>query len=297
MEQNIEKDYVANLLEINKTMRNELEILYSLMRKKLIIEDSEIEYKKKLNDLIFKLETIQINLSSLMKNHNNLIELINDINIKVKKVENEEEKNNKINTYEKEINKINLENEEIKKKNEKLNQENIKLKEEIIENKKPLLRVKNKENNILTIDGEEPVGRIIIYNDKYELVDDIKEKRNNIIKKIILKKNLKDSLYHWYKVTIKVNNSCLNGIYGYCYSEHYTNQKYEFAPIHGNIDSDEVSDSIQPLFSDFLRNMNLSLAAFNLFTFYSQLCDNNIMIKKKYLPHWKKVFKKEKKFI
>ena len=148
MEQNIEKNYVANLLEINKTMRNELEILYSLMRKKLIIEDSEIEYKKKLNDLIFKLETIQINLSSLMKNHNNLIELINDINIKVKKVENEEEKNNKINTYEKEINKINLENEEIKKKNEKLNQENIKLKEEIIENKKGISEL-SKNNTLL----------------------------------------------------------------------------------------------------------------------------------------------------
>ena len=80
MEQNIEKNYVANLLEINKTMRNELEILYSLMRKKLIIEDSEIEYKKKLNDLIFKLETIQINLSSLMKNQNNIVEIINDNN-------------------------------------------------------------------------------------------------------------------------------------------------------------------------------------------------------------------------
>ena len=131
MENNIGKEYIINLLEINKTMRNELELLYSLIRKKLIIEDCEIEYKKKLNDLIFKFETIQINLSSLMKNQNNIVEIINDINSKTLKITNENERINKINNLENEINKINLENKEMKNKIEKLNQENAKLKEEI----------------------------------------------------------------------------------------------------------------------------------------------------------------------
>ncbi len=136
MENNIGKEYIINLLEINKTMRNELELLYSLMRKKLIIEDCEIEYKEKLTDLIFKFETIQINLSSLMKDHNNIVELINDIDSKALKITNEDERINKINNLENEINKITLENKEMKNKIEILNQENSKLKEEILENKK-----------------------------------------------------------------------------------------------------------------------------------------------------------------
>ena len=121
--------------------------------------------------------------------------------------------------------------------------------------------------------------------------------RNNN-KNILLKRNLRRIIYKWHdlSITIKTSNSCLDGIYGYCYTENYTYETYEYAPIHGNIDSAEVSGTIQPYFSDFLKSMNLSVAAFNLFQFYTQLREESILIKKKYLPHWRKITKIRKKF-
>ena len=173
--------------------------------------------------------------------------------------------------------------------------------EEISKAPKTILRgIKTKTpkgtTNIIELNEEEPVNRIIIQEEKDKLDLEKGDRKLYLIKNIILKRNLKRIFYHWYKVTIKIktSSSCLDGIYGYCYTEHYTSYNYEFAPIHGNIESQDVSETIQPLFSDFLRNMNLSVAAFNLFTFYSQLRDKSILIKKKYLPHWRKHLKIQK---
>ena len=102
---------------------------------------------------------------------------------------------------------------------------------------------------------------------------------------------LKHFFDYWCKVSVKKSYSFLNGIYGYCYTEHYTDRIHIFTPIQGNIEFDETSELIQPIFSDFLGKMCLSVAAFNLFMFYSQLHDISIMIKKKYLVHWKKSVK------
>ena len=175
------------------------------------------------------------------------------------------------------------------------------LEEEISKKPKTILRGRKTKTpketiSINSLNEEEPGNRIIFQEEENKLNLEAGERKIYLIKNIILKRNLKRKFYHWYKISIKIKKSysCLDGIYGYCYTEHYTNYNYEFAPIYGNVETQDVSESIQPLFSVFLTNMNLSVAAFNLFTFYYQLHDKSILIKKKYLPYWRKHLKIEK---
>ena len=180
---------------------------------------------------------------------------------------------------------------------EKHNKEKNNLEKEIIGKKEKLKGKKNKSKNItLLLDQEEPVNRIIIQDDR-EILEP-KEKGRLLLKKIIKKRILKPVLYQWFENTQKLKiekrvNSRLNGIYGYCYTEQYTYESYEYAIIHANIESKEINNTINPLFSKFLRKMNLSVAAFNLFNFYSQLHDIKSMCKRKYLSYWRKISKLE----
>lgn len=154
---------------------------------------------------------------------------------------------------------------------------------------------KTKNKNIVLLDQEEPVNRIIIQEEKDRNALD--NRRKKLLRRIFYLIYLRRPLYLWYEnaqkmESYKFTNSCLNGIYGYCYTEQFTYDNYEYANIHANIESSQYyssSDSMNPYFGDFLRNMNLSVAAFNLFTFYSQLHDWTLIRKKKYLIYWRKV--------
>ena len=90
---------------------------------------------------------------------------------------------------------------------------------------------------------------------------------------------------------IKSKNSSLNGIYGLCFTQDFTNykNKEEYVSIDGNEKSKEINGNIQPLFSDFLKSMNCSIATFNLFTYYTQFHDNKFLLKKKFLPIWRRI--------
>lgn len=95
----------------------------------------------------------------------------------------------------------------------------------IIFNTMPILRgIKNKENNIKVLNQEEPLDRIIFYNKASELDNKRKEKQKILLKKLILTRNIQYSFDHWNKASIKLSNACLNGIYGYLYTQHYTNR-------------------------------------------------------------------------
>ena len=168
-------------------------------------------------------------------------------------------------------------------------------KEIIIQSKPNIKKINNFENsNNIILYQQKIRNGIIINKENYELIDEKKERQKFLFKKIIMKKYLKHLFNYWFKVSAKKPNSFLNGIYGYCYFDHYTDQVYFFTPIHGKFEFGATPESIQPVFSDFLRKVHLSVAAFNLFTFYSQLHDISIMIKKKYLLHWKKSVKSSK---
>ena len=90
---------------------------------------------------------------------------------------------------------------------------------------------------------------------------------------------------------IKGKNSCLNSIYGICYMEDSDNNKNkdECISLYGNNKSEKINDNIQPDFANFLKEMNSSIATFNLFNFYTQFHDNKFLIKKKFLPIWRNI--------
>ena len=130
-------------------------------------------------------------------------------------------------------------------------------------------------------------------NDNQNLDDEDKEDILEIIKTndIKLEKSNKKEEKNEEDKEIKGKNSSLNGIYGLCYTEDFTNNKNkeEYISIYGNKKSENINQNIEPHFTDFLKAMNCSIATFNLFTFYSQFHDNKFLIKKKFLPFWRNI--------
>ena len=99
---NYESKYIYNILQINKSLRDEIEVIYKLLRKKLKMEipsnlDNKIEkenegqinniYLIKLNNLINEFEIILSNLGIQMESHNELIIVLNTIEEKYKTIQ------------------------------------------------------------------------------------------------------------------------------------------------------------------------------------------------------------------
>ena len=110
---------------------------------------------------------------------------------------------------------------------------------------------------------------------------------NNNISKTGIKPE-KDNSENLTENISKKKNSSLNAIYGLCYTEDFCEKNNENVSLYGNEESKKISDNIQPHFKEFLKEMNMSIATFNLFSFYSQLRDDKILLKKKFFPTWRK---------
>lgn len=81
-----ENDYISNLLKINKSLRDQIEILYSLLRKKIKI-DGGGQISNRIDALISELEIVHSNLSIEMKEQDNLIEVIKNVDKKFKAIQ------------------------------------------------------------------------------------------------------------------------------------------------------------------------------------------------------------------
>lgn len=81
-----ENDYISNLLKINKSLRDQIEILYSLLRKKIKI-DGGGQTSNRIDALISELEIVHSNLSIEMKEQDNLIQVIKNVDIKHKAIQ------------------------------------------------------------------------------------------------------------------------------------------------------------------------------------------------------------------
>lgn len=69
-----EQSYISNLISINKNLRDQLELLYKLISKKIIIDTGNNNiYLNKLIQLINELETLKSNLSIQMKTQNDIM--------------------------------------------------------------------------------------------------------------------------------------------------------------------------------------------------------------------------------
>ena len=129
---NFEKEYILNITTINKNLREQIELLYKLMRKKLLIDNiNNFNENNKLSDYILQLEIMISNLSIQMKNQEDLINILKDIEIKYKNIKNFDNLKNNI---------------------ELLNSENLKIKNNydmaIKENKKTIKILEDNKNII-----------------------------------------------------------------------------------------------------------------------------------------------------
>ena len=68
---NLENDYVDNIIEINKNLRNQLELLYKLLRTKLKLDN--LNENTKLENIINELEILKTSFSFNMQKQSNII--------------------------------------------------------------------------------------------------------------------------------------------------------------------------------------------------------------------------------
>ena len=149
---NYESKYIESLLEINKSLRNEVETIYKLLRQKLKLEfsltsisdsDNNKNHLTKLNNLINEFEIILSNLGIQMESHNELISTINTIEEKYNKIQQNTLLLGNINELQKKLkiiisqnNELKLKFENLKKTNDFLNKENIDLRLQLERNLK-----------------------------------------------------------------------------------------------------------------------------------------------------------------
>ena len=149
---NYELNYIQSLIEINKSLRNEVETIYKLLRQKLKMElpsncsissSNSNNNLSKLNNLINEFEIILSNLGIQMESHNQIISTLDTIEEKYKTIQNNTFLLNNINELQKKIkiltsqiadSKIKFEN--LKKTNDFLNKENIDLRLQLERNLK-----------------------------------------------------------------------------------------------------------------------------------------------------------------
>ena len=132
---NYESKYIYNILQINKSLRDEIEVIYKLLRQKLKMEipsnlDNKIEkenegqinniYLIKLNNLINEFEIILSNLGIQMESHNELIIVLNTIEEKYKTIQKNTLLMNEINELQKKQKIIKNQNNEYKLKYENI---------------------------------------------------------------------------------------------------------------------------------------------------------------------------------
>jgi hypothetical protein len=145
-----ESKYIYSLLEINKSLRNEVETIYKLLRQKLKLESTPSSISSsnnnnltKLNNLINEFEIILSNLGIQMESHNELISTINTIEEKYNKIQQNTLLLGNINELQKKLkiiisqnNELKLKFENLKKTNDFLNKENIDLRLQLERNLK-----------------------------------------------------------------------------------------------------------------------------------------------------------------
>ena len=165
---NYEGKYIYNILQINKSLRNEIELIYKLLRQKLKLEvssnlvnsmekekDEQLNNKHliKLNNLINEFEIILSNLGIQMESHNELINTLNTIEEKYISIQKNTVLMNNINELQKKIKNLNNQNNEYKLKLENLLKE-IDLNKKNFMNMKKTNEFLNKENIDLRLQVE-----------------------------------------------------------------------------------------------------------------------------------------------
>ena len=197
---NYEDKYIYNLLQINKSLRNEIEVVYKLLRQKLKLEsssnlNSENDNKDqlnnkhliKLNNLINEFEIILSNLGIQLESHNELIITLRTIEEKYKTIQKNAVLMNDINNLQKKIKDLNIQNNEYKLKFENLFKD-MDLNKKKFMNMKKTNEFLNKENIDLRLQVERNIKE---KKDMYKILSQV-ETLGNKLKDV--EKKYKDKL-------------------------------------------------------------------------------------------------------
>ena len=217
---NYESKYIKSLLEINKSLRNEVETIYKLLRQKLKLEfptnfistsNNNNNHISKLNNLINEFEIILSNLGIQMESHNELISTLNTIEEKFNTIQKNTILLNNINDLQKKLkilisqnNDLKQKFENVKKTNDFLNKENIDLRLQLerslkekkdmcgiisqIENMGDKLKDVEKKYNDKLIQKDNSISQLDVQLQQYELK--IKQlQKELLLSKIEVEKN------------------------------------------------------------------------------------------------------------
>ena len=182
---NYESKYIQTLLQINKSLRNELEVIYKLLRQKLKLESTSSlsTYNSnnisKLNNLMNEFEIILSNLGIQMESHNELISALKTIEEKYSTIQKNTILLNNMNELQKKLkilltqnNEFKLKFENMKKTTEFLNKENIDLRLQLERNLKEKKEMSNIISQIENM-GDKLKEMEKKYKDKLSQKDDI----------------------------------------------------------------------------------------------------------------------------
>ena len=235
---NYESKYIQTLLQINKSLRNELEVTYKLLRQKLKLESpsSLSSYNtnniSKLNNLMNEFEIILSNLGIQMESHNELISALKTIEEKYSTIQKNTILLNNMNELQKKLkilltqnNEFKLKFENMKKTTEFLNKENIDLRLQLERNLKEKKEMSNIISQIENM-GDKLKEMEKKYKDKLSQKDDIisqldeqlqqyeikikKLQKELLISQIEIEKNKVENMKNKTQSDIGIKNNKLN---------------------------------------------------------------------------------------
>ena len=235
---NYESKYIQSLLQINKSLRNELEVTYKLLRQKLKLESpsSLSSYNtnniSKLNNLMNEFEIILSNLGIQMESHNELISALKTIEEKYSSIQKNTILLNNMNELQKKLkilltqnNEFKLKFENMKKTTEFLNKENIDLRLQLERNLKEKKEMSNIISQIENM-GDKLKEMEKKYKDKLSQKDDIisqldeqlqqyeikikKLQKELLISQIEIEKNKVENMKNKTQSDIGIKNNKLN---------------------------------------------------------------------------------------
>ena len=235
---NYESKYIQTLLQINKSLRNELEVIYKLLRQKLKLESTSSlsTYNSnnisKLNNLMNEFEIILSNLGIQMESHNELISALKTIEEKYSTIQKNTILLNNMNELQKKLkilltqnNEFKLKFENMKKTTEFLNKENIDLRLQLERNLKEKKEMSNIISQIENM-GDKLKEMEKKYKDKLSQKDDIisqldeqlqqyeikikKLQKELLISQIEIEKNKVENMKNKTQSDIGIKNNKLN---------------------------------------------------------------------------------------
>ena len=181
MIESYENDYITNLLNLNKSLRDQIENLYSLLKKKIKI-DLHGNFNTKLENILHEMEIVHSNFCLQMQTQHDLVTAIKSVDLAILKQKETNEQKRTINDLDNMVRTLKSEFDILRKENETLTakvnegnkhidilkKENLKIIEENVQLKKENSQLKSNNEEI---NCEEMMNNINVLSEQLENVE------------------------------------------------------------------------------------------------------------------------------